>query len=90
MRACAERLQTESQEIIVQCERDGGNFILTITLSTFLASFGQITPALVEVNERVRLAFGNAAYCDERVILGPAGRQLALVLSFPAREREDD
>ncbi|WMW80881.1 histidine kinase [Undibacterium cyanobacteriorum] len=90
VRACAERLQTESQEIIVQCERDGGNFILTITLSTFLASFGQITPALVEVNERVRLAFGNAAYCDERVILGPAGRQLALVLSFPAREREDD
>ena len=90
VRACAERLQTESQEIIVQCERDGGHFILTITLSTFLASFGQITPALVEVNERVRLAFGNAAYCDERVILGPAGRQLALVLSFPAREREDD
>lgn len=90
VRACAERLQTESHEIIVQCARDDGNFVLTITLSTFLASFGQITPALVEVNERVRLAFGNTAYCDERVILGPAGRQLALVLSFPAREREDD
>lgn len=90
VRACTDKLLSSSQEIEVACSREDGNFVLRISIYSFLASFGQISPALQEVNERVRLAFGNLAYCDERVILGQSGRQLALILSFPAREREDD
>ena len=71
--ACADsELLSSSQEIqksLVAAR--WRRFVLRISIYRNLASFGQISPALQEVNERVRLAFGNLAYCDERVILGP-------------------
>ena len=76
-------------EIEVRCGLENEQFVLTISVHTFLASYGQMNSALLDVNERVRLAFGELAYCDERVILGSSGKAVAMVLSFPAMEREN-
>lgn len=89
VRASAERLMQGPLEIEVRCGLENEHFVLTISVHTFLASYGQMNSALLDVNERVRLAFGELAYCDERVILGSSGRQLAMILSFPAMEREN-